>query len=282
MKEMKIGPVLKTGVALALLGATLGASVPVTAAVTDPFDGNWHYTVTPYLWFPNINAKLNYQLPGRAVNEFQTRIGPNDYLSNLEFAVMLTGEVRKGNWSAFTDIIYLDLGSETTVVRDIKGPRGRELAQAGVQAQTSLSSTVWTLAGAYTLAHDSQWHIDLLLGFRYLGLDTDLKWRFVDTANRSRFDLDRAGQIANNRERWDGIIGVKGQVRFGAGDWFMPYYLDVGAGDSDLTWQALLGLGYRFGWGDVTLAIRSLSYDFKQHDMDLRLTGPALGVSFHW
>jgi hypothetical protein len=32
----------------------------------------------------------------------------------------------------------------------------------------------------------------------------------------------------------------------------------------------------------VTLSIRSLSYDFDENDMDLRMTGPALGVSFRW
>jgi hypothetical protein len=279
----------KIGVSLALAAAALGTALPAMAAETNPFDGNWHYNVTPYLWLPNINLKLNYDIPPRLdnelhtlVNQFQTRIGPNDWLSDLKFAILLAGEVRKGNWSAFTDLIYLDLGNQDTRVRDITGPRGRELAQIGVQTTTNLSSTVWTLAGAYTVFHDPNWNLDLLLGFRYLGLDTELKWRFEDTTKLPALNLDRAGRITNNRELWDGIIGVKGQVRFGKTDWFMPYYLDVGAGDSDLTWQALLGVGYRYGWGAVTLSIRSLSYEFNEQKTDLRLTGPALGVSFRW
>jgi hypothetical protein len=270
--------------ALALAGAALGACVPAATAAGDPFDGHWHYSVTPYLWLPNINAKLNYEIGDRAVNEFQTRIGPNDYLEHLKFAVMLTGEVRKGEWSAFTDIIYLDLGNENTRVRTITGPRSRDLGQLAVQASTSLSSTVWTLAGAYSVMHDPTWNLDVLLGFRYLGLDTEFKWAFADTTDwrRLNLDLDRAGRRSANREQWDAIIGLKGQVRLGQTDWFVPYYVDVGTGDSNLTWQALLGVGYRFGWGDVTLSIRSLSYQFEQKDTDLRLTGPALGVSFRW
>ncbi|MBK6396605.1 MAG: hypothetical protein IPF73_19570, partial [Betaproteobacteria bacterium] len=48
------------------------------------------------------------------------------------------------------------------------------------------------------------------------------------------------------------IIGVKGRYAFGADRrWFAPYYLDVRTGDSDLTWQAMGGLGYRFSWGDI-------------------------------
>ena len=279
---MKDGTGLKTGFRLALAGLAFGATLPAAGAETNPFDGNWHYSVTPYLWLPNINASLNYNLPRQAGNEFRTEVGPNDYLQHLNFALMLTGEVRKGDWSAFTDIIYLDLGSEPTRVRDITGPRGQPLAQTQLRAQTGLKSTTWTLAGAYTLAHSSSANLDLLLGFRYLGLDTDLKWHFVADAVLPRLNLDRAGAVSRNRDQWDGIIGLKGQVSFGGGQWFMPYYADIGTGDSNLTWQALLGIGYRFGWGDVTLAIRSLSYEFKERDMNLRQTGPALGISLHW
>lgn len=286
---MRRGIVPEVSRALTLAVVGLGAALPATAVETNPFDGNWHYSVTPYLWLPNINAKLDFNVPQRlqnqvqaAVNQFQTEVGPNDYLENLKFALMLTGEVRKGNWSAFTDIIYIDFGNQDTHVRDITGPRGRELAQVGVETTTKLSTTVWTLAGAYTLFRDPTWNLDALLGFRYLGLDSELKWHFADKAVLPILNLNRAGRVSSNRELWDGIIGVKGQVRLGKTDWFMPYYFDVGAGDSDLTWQALLGVGYRFGWGDVSLSIRSLSYQFGEHDTDLRLTGPALGFSFRW
>ena len=41
---------------------------------------------------------------------------------------------------------------------------------------------------------------------------------------------------------WDGIVGVRGAVGLGdSGDWFLPYYLDIGAGNySELD---LAGLG---------------------------------------
>jgi len=69
----------------------------------------------------------------------------------------------------------------------------------------------------------------------------------------------------------------------GEGPWYMPYYLDVGTGSSNWTWQALLGVGYAFDWGDVNLSIRSLSYDFNgKNDADLRMTGLTLGAAFRW
>jgi hypothetical protein len=82
---------------------------------------------------------------------------------------------------------------------------------------------------------------------------------------------------------WDGIIGLRGEVRFGESSGFMPYYADIGAGSNSSTWQALLGVGYRFGWGDVVLVVRSLSYDFTDDtQLHLRMTGPALGASFRF
>ena len=269
----------------ALALGSLTATAPALAAV-DPYDGAWHFSLTPYVWLPNINGSIDARLPGlrtaagavlRDVS-LSTEIGPNDYLENLNFAGMVTGEARKGNWSVITDIIYMDLGDERSHVRNITGPDGRPLTAISRDVTASLSTTVWTLAGAYTVARSPTWNLDVLAGFRYVEVETALKWDL----RGSRDFLDTSGQVSRNLTEWDGIVGVKGQVRFGDGRWFMPYYADIGTGSSNWTWQALLGLGYSFGWGDVSLSIRSLSYDFDEKNADLRMTGPALGVSFRW
>lgn len=279
----------KTQVAALTLatGLVAGTSPAALAANTaDPFDGNWHFSLTPYLWLPNLNGSADVRLPGvrdrlgNTIEELRVdaEIGPNDYLENLQFALMLTGEARKGRWSVLTDIIYVDFGDQKTRARTLTGPRGRVIDTVHRELETSFSSTVWTLAGAYTLAHAPAWHVDLLAGFRYLGMDSDLKWRLEG----SREILDSAGSVSQDKSQWDGIVGIKGQVRLGDGHWFVPYYADIGAGDSNWTWQALVGVGYAFDWGDLSLSIRSLSYDFDEDNADLRMTGPALGVSFRW
>jgi len=51
---------------------------------------------------------------------------------------------------------------------------------------------------------------------------------------------------------WDVVIGVRGHANLNR-QWYLPYQLDIGAGQSDLTWQAAGGIGYRFDWGDVNL-----------------------------
>lgn len=58
----------------------------------------------------------------------------------------------------------------------------------------------------------------------------------------------------------------------------------MGTGGSDLTWQALAGVGYAFKWGDVLLAYRYLDYDFDSDFMlkDMNISGSALGAKFYF
>ena len=74
----------------------------------------------------------------------------------------------------------------------------------------------------------------------------------------------RSGSAEAGVNNWDAIVGVKGRAGFGADQkWFVPYYLDVGTGQSKFTWQASAGLGYDFAWGSVLATWRYLSYDMK-------------------
>jgi hypothetical protein len=88
---------------------------------------------------------------------------------------MVNGEVRKGDWSAFTDVIYIDFGDERSKVRNLRGLDGQSLSTIDRNAKTSLSATVWTLAGARTLVQKPTFKLDLLAGFRYVQVASELK-----------------------------------------------------------------------------------------------------------
>ena len=64
----------------------------------------------------------------------------------------------------------------------------------------------------------------------------------------------------------------------------MPYYFDMGAGDSDFTWQGIAGLGYAFHWGEIAAVWRYLYYDLSSGSAinDMNFSGPAIGVTFRW
>jgi hypothetical protein len=72
---------------------------------------------------------------------------------------------------------------------------------------------------------------------------------------------------------------------FGKGErWFVPYYLDVGTGESSLTWQAMAGVGYAFGGGSVICAWRHIDYDMESGNTIESVTfdGPGVAVAFRW
>ena len=80
---------------------------------------------------------------------------------------------------------------------------------------------------------------------------------------------------------WDAIIGARGDVDL-AEKWHLFGYLDIGTGESDLTRQAMAGIGYKFKWIHLNAAYRYLEWDFDDNAAldDLNISGPALGIKF--
>lgn len=126
--------------------------------------------------------------------------------------------------------------------------------------------------------------MSVLGGARMLDLEEGLQWRLNGDIS-SLPVVDRSGSASAKDTQWDAVVGVKGRVNFGADrQWYVPYYLDVGAGESDLTWQGMTGLGYSFDSIDVTGVWRYLDYDFGDSGpiKSLDFNGPALGVTFRF
>lgn len=266
--------------AVALITAAAGAS---TASADD---GRWHFQVTPYLWFPAVDASAEVTVPslrgaadeGLGPVRISTDIGPSDYLDNLDMAFMAMGEARKGRWSLYSDVLYTSFGDSATSLHRVTGLQGNLDADISRKARTDLSTTAWTLAAGYRAIERPAFALDLMAGFRYLSMDSDLELQVLGPEGR----LLHEQKVSLDQEVWDAIVGVRGQILFPGSEWFAPYYVDVGSGGSNWTWQAMLGVGYRFDWGEVTLAYRALGYELDEDDTDLTLYGPGLGVGFRW
>ena len=233
------------------------------------------FVVTPYVWLPNIDGNMNFEVPSGA--RANVEVGPNDYLENLDMAFMIAGEYRGNDWAVFTDLIYLDFSNENSSVRTVNGP-GPNQTPIDVGSQLTFEGLLWTLGGAYELANTESYTFDIFAGLRYLGADARLNWSLAGPLNQ----FPQSGTIEAEEDLWDGLVGVRGEAR--AGNWFFPYYFDVGAGSSDLTMQALIGAGYRFGAWDVRLAYRHLYYEEGDEALlnDLAFSGPAFGASFRF
>lgn len=267
---------LVTGVGLLASG---GAA---TAAGVDMYDGQWHYSLTPYAWFPNIKQTTHLTTPLGGGRTVDVEVKPDNYLSNLDFALMGTFVARKGNWAFGMDLIYNDFSGEQGKIRNVRGPLGNESLPLNIDVNVDIQALIWSGIGSYTVANSAAGTLDLLGGVRYLGLDTSTDLNFSGPEGI----IGRAGSHSEQIKVWDAIIGIQGRVRLGDdSNWFLPYYLDIGAGNhSNWTWQGWTGLGYAFDWGDVMLVYRNLSYATSGNEAfeDMRMGGPALGATFRW
>ena len=245
----------------------------------------------PYLWLPSFDADLRYGPPPPGGASANVKLDTGNVLERLNFAFFLQGEARKNRWLIASDFIYFDSGNEESRVRSVDfnpgaGPINVSTTELNAGTRTALDAVVWTLVGGYNLVHDAGSTLDLIAGFRYAGIDTRTDWTLtaavMGPAGTQTFA--RTGGVDRSVNLWDGIVGAKGRVRFGDGQWFMPYYVDVGTGDSDLTWQGTLGVGYAFRWGEAVLSYRYLYY--KEDDgkllEKLKVDGFGFGVNFRF
>lgn len=227
--------------------------------------GNWEFEATLYAWFASVDGTVKY--PGSPGSGRDFSIDANDIISNLEFAFMGGLAAHRNRWSILADVIYMDAGDSGTT----------SLTPGGmpVNVAASLDLTTWVVSGGigYDLVQTDRGVIAFVAGARYLTADLDagLTLQGVPAGRSQSSDVV------------DGIVGLKGSFNLSE-HWYIPYYADIGTGESELTWQAFAGIGYRFGWGNIRLGYRHLSYEQDDDKLlqDLDLSGPVLGMGFQF
>lgn len=154
-----------------LMVAVVFTAVMVTGqarvSYAQPSSNQWQFAITPYLWLPNVDGTLKYTAPPEGGGSPEVEVGPNDYLENLDFVLMINAEVRKARWSVFTDVIYLDFSDEESGVKSIDFvDGGRDAVSASIDAGTksSLTGATWTLAGGYSVLQGDFGRFELLAG----------------------------------------------------------------------------------------------------------------------
>ncbi len=260
------------------------AAVPAQAHAEDA-KNDWQYTVTIYGWLPAIDGHLNIpeKAPGVGGGT-PVSVDASKILDALNFTFMGMFTAEKDRWGVATDIIYLDLGASQKRSKDFAF--GPENLPAGVTGRGDLGIRGWllTLDGTYRVVDNADHPVVLFAGARMLDLTSDLNWKLE--GNVAGIPVgQRSGRGSVGDTLWDGIVGVKGRANFGKDKkWFVPYYLDVGTGDSQVTWQWFTGVGYAFDWGDLVAVWRYLDYNMSSGDAieDLNMQGGAIGVTFRF
>jgi len=260
--------------------AVFAALVPIHAHA-DSTAGNWQWDATVYLYLPSIGGETSFP-PGGGGPSLD--VSADAILDSLNFAFMGALGARRGPWGVATDVIYLDLGSSKKGTRDFGIGQVEVPAAVDGDFRYDLTGWLWTLSGSYALVQQERVSMDVLAGVRMLDLEQTLRWQL--NGDISTLPLPgRSGNSSVEATQWDAIVGLKGRASFGAEDnWYVPYYLDVGTGDSDLTWQGMVGVGYSFDSVEVTGVWRYLDYDLGDSTpiTSIDFNGPALGVTFRF
>jgi len=241
---------------------------------------SWQFGASIYGWFPDISGQTVFTHSGGG--DFEVDI--ENILENLEFTLMGVFDVRKGRWGLLTDLIYMDVGGSESGTREITIGERELPANASANVNLDLKSWVWTLVGYYRALDQAGKTLDVVLGTRLLDVEQEVDWQV--TGNVGEVPIpDRTGNVNTSLSNWDAILGVRGRFAFGAQQsWFIPYYFDLGAGESDFTWQGIAGLGYAFKWCEITAIWRYLYYDLPSDKpiKDMNFNGPAVGLTFRW
>lgn len=251
------GGLRRFGMLVAVALFLIAGAQPAAAADDDPSEVG----LEVYLWGASVGGTT---AAGDAIN-----VSFGDLVKNLDLGFMSTLGARKGRWVALGDVIYLDVGHDFRTTANIVGNP--------IDAQLDLKLKGWVLnfGGGYRAVKTETFFLDVLVGARYLDLDTKLDFSIGDLV----VPLSEAGHV------WDGIVGVRGKAAL-AEKWYLSYYLDVGTGGADVTWQALGAVNYRFKKLDVRVGYRYLKWNFDEDDPggnvfeDLNFHGPYAGVVF--
>jgi hypothetical protein len=288
MNKLFLARIIKNTIFVAFLAVLLLAHATIVSAEDTKKQDEWRFTLVPYIWLPSVSGSFNFTPPAgvgsgtraasAAAVSGDADISSNDYLSNLQFAGMLSFEAAKGRWSILSDILYVDFSDSN---RDAIIPGLGVGSGVKVSADTGLQAMIFEIAGAYSVYKGEQGNFDMLLGMRYAGIDAKLDLNAIGPLGRTYYP-----RIKESLNFYDPIVGFKGKFLF-TKNWFMPYYFDIGgfSVDSDLTVQAYAAIGYRFtDWFSMSLGYRYLYYDFGSTKLvkDISLHGGLLGFEFNF
>ena len=261
-----------------LLGAALVLSS--TCVLAGDTADDWHYAATVYGWFPDIGGRTRF--PSGADGTIDVDI--STILDHLKMTAQGSFEMHKGRWGGFGDVVYLDVGDAKSATRSVEFGGTPLPASVTAAMDFDLKSLFLSMAATYRVVDASDASVDVLLGARFATLKQALDWEFSGNFGPT-IPPPLTGSREASVDQWDVIVGLRGRSQFGPeGHWALSYHFDVGTGDSDLTWQAVLGVAYAFGWGDLGVAWRYLDYDLDSEGpiTDMNFNGPAFGATFRW
>lgn len=209
--------------------------------------------LTLYAWGAGITGTAT--LNGQTLPSAPTEVDFDEIIDKLEMAFMGHYEGMGDLWGFGADYTYIGLGDTN---------------DAGVTGDIDA-----TIAEAFAIYRPND-VFDLLAGVRYTGLDILVSGPGGE------------GEADGDRSLTDFYVGGRLFAPF-SDTWTGALRVDVGAGDSDLTWNAVAAVDWQPSDGfSLVGGYRWLNYNVDKDDarvsneLDLTFDGPFLGMTFHW
>jgi hypothetical protein len=263
--------------------AAVALAVSPAAAQEPPATARWEFSLTPYLWATALKGDAGV---GQTSADVDASFG--DILDNLNGALMLSAELRKGRFGLLSDTIWANLEDNGAT------ERGR------VKVDATMNQFIQSLAGTYRVG---TWRLADLGAAGPLAVTVDpyagARYTYLETELKGRLDLPRLGvdarRTAEGDEHWvDPIVGLRTAWTLGE-RWSLVAAGDVGGvSTSDQYSAEAFGLvGYRFGLfgeGDANLlaGYRVLKQKYETgsgrnaFEWDVTIHGPIAGLKINF
>ena len=261
--------------AVTALGAATASAQGAPPASSEP----WELSVTPYLWATALKGNAGV---GRTNADVDASF--SDILKNLNGALMLSLELRKGRFGLQSDSIYANLEDDGATAQD------------RLKVSATANMLIQSLAGTYRVG---TWQLADLGAAGPLALTVDpyagIRYTYLDTELKGKLDLPDLGvsarRTAESDAHWvDPIVGLRTSWTLGE-RWSLVLAGDVGGiSTSDQYSAEAFGLvGYRFGLfgeGNANLlaGYRVLKQKYEDGDgrstfeWDMTIHGPIVGL----
>jgi hypothetical protein len=242
---------------LSIIGLTFTlVSTSAWSQDSDEFD----WKITPYLWLVNMNGDLSI---GPIDQDIDTSL--REFVSELDAAVQIYGELGKGKHAVHLDYTYLRVKPDPTELPSPPFLPDSELA-------TKLTNKIFE--AAYNYRWNGPDGPALVLGARQIDMEIRM--------SPARLEAVNAGP-----NWWDYFVGIKTHNAIGP-KWDFDFYGTVGTGGSDLPWTVQANFGRRYSNDNrLMLGFRAWGLDYSDADssrratLDLNMYGFVVGYEFN-
>ena len=236
-----------------------GAKSPLLDLPAPAPESPWEFEIGPYMWLANMKGDVAVAGIASSVD-----ISIDDILDNLDFVFSTTAGVRYNEWGLFVDFMYIEMSPSSSTPLPLFS-----------RIDVGMEMTMVDPKISYRVYEDDRGWLDLLAGARYMDMSLDLTLRGGIAPTRSN---------SGSEGWWDAVGGVRGYYQL-TDRLFLTGLADVGAGDSDLTWQIHGALGYWLTDSiNLTAGYRYMDYDYKNGAFayDVETHGATVGLGFIW